>query len=142
MIRAYITGGSKGIGYGIARALLRINGQVAITARSLSSAESAAQSLIEETGNNQVLALASDVTQIEEERKAVAATIDKWGGIDLVVANAGVGVFGAIDQISDEDWNRVIDTNLTGAFHTIRASVDALKESKGFFITISSLAGD
>ncbi len=140
-IRAYITGGSKGIGYGIAQSILKAGGKVAITSRSQESADGAAEQLKKDTGNDEILSIASDVTDFKQEKAAVNQVLDRWGGIDLVVANAGVGKFGAIDEMSDADWHLVIDTNLTGAFHTIRASVDALKASKGYLITISSLAG-
>lgn len=139
--RAYITGGSKGIGYGIAQAVLEKGGKVAITSRSQESADKAAKALAKVTGNDQVLALASEVSDMKSEQAAVAAAKAKWGGLDLVVANAGVGKFGSIEELTTEDWHQTINTNLTGVFNTIKSSVDALKESKGYFITISSLAG-
>ncbi|MNR15793.1 3-alpha-(or 20-beta)-hydroxysteroid dehydrogenase [compost metagenome] len=58
-----------------------------------------------------------------------------------MIANAGVGKFGPIDQLSLEDWNAMIDTNLTGVFHTLKASVEQLKANKGYYISIASLAG-
>lgn len=140
-IRAYITGGSKGIGYGIAEAILKEGGKVAITSRSLESAEKAANVLSSATGNQEVLALESDVRNMASQEQAISQIKKKWGGVDLVIANAGVGKFGTIEDLSIEDWKETIDINLTGVFNTIKASVDALKESKGYFITISSLAG-
>ena len=64
-----------------------------------------------------------------------------FGQIDAVMANAGIGHFASIDDLSVEQWNEVIDINLTGVFYTVKASLDALKESKGYLITIASLAG-
>ena len=67
--------------------------------------------------------------------------LDKWGRLDVCIANAGVGKFASIDEMSAEDWNAVIDTNLTGVFHTVKAAIPSLKESKGYIMTIASLAG-
>jgi 3-oxoacyl-[acyl-carrier protein] reductase len=71
----------------------------------------------------------------------VTAVIDYFGQLDVVVANAGVGHFAPIDTITEKVWKETIDTNLTGVFNTVRASVEALKDSKGYIITIASLAG-
>ena len=138
---AYVTGGSKGIGYGIAEAILQEGGKVAITSRSQAAAQEAATALIDKTSNNNVLAIESDVRDLASQTRAVEMIISRWGKIDLVVANAGVGHFGSIETLSSEDWHETIDINLTGVFHTIKATLAALKESKGYFITISSLAG-
>lgn len=135
---AYITGGSKGIGYGVAQKLLRAGMKVAISGRNLEAVRAAAKNL---GSKEQVLALASDVTKLEDEKNAVLQIIAKWGSLDVVLANAGVGHFAPIDQISDEHWHQMINTNLNGVFHTLKASVGALKQSKGYYITMASLAG-
>lgn len=67
--------------------------------------------------------------------------LDKLGQLDIVIANAGLGHFAPIEDLTVEQWHETIDTNLTGAFYSIKASVEALKKSKGYYITISSLAG-
>jgi NADP-dependent 3-hydroxy acid dehydrogenase YdfG len=67
--------------------------------------------------------------------------LDKWGKLDVVLANAGVGHFAPVDQISDTLWHEMINTNLNGVFHLLKASVEALKDSKGYYITVASLAG-
>ncbi|HEY9340882.1 MAG TPA: SDR family oxidoreductase [Hanamia sp.] len=136
---AYITGGSKGIGYGIAKALLEQGMSVAITSRDLSSAKKAADSLTNDP--SKVLALESDVSTVANEKTAVQKVIDHFGKLDVLVANAGVGHYAPIESLTEEDWNSTIDTNLTGVFHSVKASIDALKESKGYIITIASLAG-
>ncbi|MCC5921525.1 MAG: SDR family oxidoreductase [Cyclobacteriaceae bacterium] len=135
---AFITGGSKGIGYGVAEALLKQGMRVAITSRSQSSADEAASRL---KNHGDVLALASDVSNYEFQKSAIDEVMKKWGQIDCYVANAGVGKFGSIEDLSIDDWHQVINTNLTGVFYSIKSSLSALKESKGMFITISSLAG-
>ncbi|RTE54696.1 SDR family oxidoreductase [Arenibacter aquaticus] len=135
---AYITGGSKGIGFGVAVQLLEAGMKVAISGRSLESAEKAAKQLGPE---DRVLAIASDVSKMADEQKAVQKILEKWGSLDVVIANAGVGHFAAVDEISDIQWHEMINTNLNGVFHTLKASVEALKESKGYYITLASLAG-
>ena len=139
---ALITGGTKGIGYGIAEALLNQGFKVAITGRDQESTEAVAKELASKTNSeNAVIGLEADVRQLESQEKAVKATLDAFGQLDLVVANAGLGHFGSIEELTVDQWNAVIDTNLTGVFNSIKASVDALKETKGYYITISSLAG-
>jgi 3-oxoacyl-[acyl-carrier protein] reductase len=136
---AYITGGSKGIGFGIAKILLNNGMRVAITSRNLKAAEKAAKELSADKAK--VLALQSDVTSLASEMKAVKAVTDHFGQLDVLVANAGVGKFAPIDALSEEDWKSTIDTNLTGVFNSVKASIDALKKAKGYIITIASLAG-
>lgn len=134
---AYITGGTKGIGFGIAKALVNVGLKVAISGRNLADVEKAAKEL----GSENVLAVASNVANYSDEEAAVAEIVAKFGKLDIVIANAGVGKFAPIDQLSLEDWNAMIDTNLTGVFHTLKATVEQLKANKGYYISIASLAG-
>ena len=136
---AYITGGSKGIGYGIAKTLLENGMRVAITSRNMNAAKAAAESL--STDASKVLAIESNVSSMADEMKAVRSVLDHFGQLDVLVANAGVGQFVAIDKMSEETWKEMIDTNLTGVFNSVKASVEELKRSKGYIITIASLAG-
>ncbi len=135
---AYITGGSKGIGLGVAKALLAKGMKVAISGRNSESLALATQDL---NDSEQVLALRSDVSIYENEIDAVKAIQEKWGRLDVVLANAGVGHFAPVDTMELEQWNQMINTNLTGAFYTLKASVEALKASEGYYITLASLAG-
>ncbi len=134
----FITGGSKGIGYGIAESMLEQGMRVAITGRDNRSLEEAKKTL---STKGDVLAIQSDVRDMSSMEKAFGTAIDKWSGIDVIVANAGVGHFASIEDLTSEQWNDTIDINLTGVFNTIKAGLDHLKASKGYFITISSLAG-
>ena len=136
---AYITGGSKGIGFGIAQTLLNNGMRVAITSRTLSAAKKAAALLSND--EKRVLALESDVSSLASEKEAVKAVTDHFGQLDLVIANAGVGHFAPIESLSEEEWKSTIDTNLTGVFNSVKASLDAIKKSTGYIITIASLAG-
>ncbi len=134
----YITGGTKGIGRGIATALIAEGYRVAISGRSLEDVTEVAGIL---GSDDQVLGLASNVTVYEDEVQAVAKIVEKFGRLDVVIANAGVGIFASIEELSIEDWNTMIDTNLTGVFHTLKASVAQLKQNKGYYISVASLAG-
>jgi len=135
---AYITGGSKGIGYSVAETLLKAGMKVAISGRRKDTLESAATQLGDE---DNVLAIQSDVTKLVEEEHAVKMILDKWGQLDVVLANAGIGNFAPIDEMTEEQWHTMINTNLNGVFHTLKASVEALKASNGYYITLASLAG-
>jgi 3-oxoacyl-[acyl-carrier protein] reductase len=137
---AFITGGSKGIGYGVAEVLLRNNMRVAITSRSQKSADEAVAQL-KKIGIGEAMGVSADVRDGKAQKKAVDQVVSKWGGVDVLIANAGVGYFGSIETLSEEDWNETIDTNLTGVFHSIKACLDPLKKSKGYIITMASLAG-
>ncbi|HEY1872448.1 MAG TPA: SDR family NAD(P)-dependent oxidoreductase, partial [Chitinophagaceae bacterium] len=136
---AYITGGSKGIGYSIAKILLEKEMRVVITSRRLDAAKQAAKTLSKDT--SKILAIESDVSSLESEMKSVKTVIDHFGQLDVVIANAGVGHFAPFDQLTEKDWKETIDTNLTGVFNSLKASIDELKKSKGYIITIASLAG-
>ncbi len=133
---AFITGASKGIGYGIAEALLKQGVKVAITSRSQNSAEEAAKKL-----GGEVLAIAADVKDFAAQQKAVQEIVAKWGRLDFLIANAGVGHFAPIDEMDPELWHDTIDTNLTGVFYSVKVAVPELKKTEGYIITISSLAG-
>ncbi len=135
---AYITGGSKGIGLGVARALLNQGMRVAISGRNPTSLGAAVREL---GAPDKVLDIVSNVGIYDNEVNAVRKIKDQWGSLDVVLANAGVGHFAAVDELDPDHWQQMIDTNLTGAFHTLRASVEALKVSEGYYMTLASLAG-
>ena len=136
---AYITGGTKGIGFGIAQVLLKHGIKVAVSGRKQEDAEEAARILSDD--DTKVFGIASDVKNFEDEKAAVSEIVKKFGRLDYVIANAGLGIFKPVDELSLEEWNDMIDTNLNGVFHTMKASIDELKKSEGYFISIASLAG-
>lgn len=137
---AFITGGSKGIGYGVAEVLMKEGMHVAVTSRSQQTADEAAAEL-NRIGKGEAFGIASDVRDLDSQKEAVNKTLEKFGQIDLLFANAGLGHFASIEDMTSEQWHEVIDTNLTGVFYTVKAGLDALKKSKGYIITLSSLAG-
>lgn len=139
---ALITGGTKGIGYGIAQAFINQGINVAITSRSLASAQEAAKQLNQDSiAPVKAIGLEADVRSLDSQELAVEKVLKEFGKLDIVIANAGLGHFGSIEDLTKDQWNDVIDTNLTGVFNSIKASINPLKETKGYYITISSLAG-
>lgn len=137
---ALITGGSKGIGYGIADVLIREGIRVAITSRSQEAADAAAASL-NTIRPGYALGLAADVRDLASQQQAVDTILQQWDRLDYVVANAGVGHFASIQDMTPELWHETIDINLTGVFYTIKTTLAALQATEGYFITIASLAG-
>jgi NAD(P)-dependent dehydrogenase (short-subunit alcohol dehydrogenase family) len=137
---ALVTGGSKGIGYGVAASLLEQGAKVAITSRSQKSADDAVSQL-SKIGKGEVIGIEADVRDAASQRNVVEEVIKKWGSLDVLIANAGVGHFGSIEELTDEQWNEILDVNLTGVFYSVRAAIPSLKKSKGYIITIASLAG-
>ena len=137
---AFVTGGSKGIGYGVAAALSSMGVKVGITSRHRDEAEKAAKEITQH-GKGEVIGIEADVRNFESQQAAIKHLIDKWGQLDVLVANAGVGHFGSIEELTPEQWQQTIDTNLTGVFYSLKAAIPELKKSKGYIFTISSLAG-
>ena len=137
---ALITGGSKGIGLGIAEAMAAQGMRVAITGRHADEVASAAVSL-RRLGAPDARGWVCDVRDRTTQQKVADEMTALWGGIDVVIANAGVGHFAPIDKMPEEQWHDTIDINLTGVFHTLQTTVEALKKTEGYFITIASLAG-
>jgi len=137
---AFITGGSKGIGYGIAAALLEEGMNVAITGRNQETVNAAVDSL-KKIGSGKIIGFAADVKSYSSQEDAIQKTITQFGEIDLIVANAGIGHFASIEDLSIEQWHDTINTNLTGVFYTLKCSLNSLKKTNGYFINISSLAG-
>jgi NAD(P)-dependent dehydrogenase (short-subunit alcohol dehydrogenase family) len=137
---ALITGGSKGIGSGIAASLLKEGVNVAFTSRRQEDADATALKLAK-IGPGKVIGIAADVRDFAAQQKAVAKTLEAFGRLDVLVANAGVGHFASIMDMTPEQWHETIDTNLTGVFYSLKAAMDGLIHSKGYFISIASLAG-
>jgi 3-oxoacyl-[acyl-carrier protein] reductase len=136
---AIVTGGSKGIGYAIARALLDRGMQVVIAARDDKALEKAAESL---KAGDRLHVLDADVREEEDANGLIAETVDRFGGVDVLVNNAGIGRFTPVAEMSTEDWRQVIETNLTGVFFCCRAAIPEMKRrGGGYIINISSLAG-
>ncbi|ARK12553.1 SDR family oxidoreductase [Fibrivirga algicola] len=137
---ALVTGGSKGIGYGVAEALIKAGVKVAVTSRSQEAADKAAQQL-NSIKDGYAIGMAADVRNLASQQAVVDAVVQQWGRLDYVIANAGVGHFAPIQELTPEQWQETIDINLTGVFNSAKASIDELKKTEGYFISIASLAG-
>jgi len=138
---AVVTGGSRGIGLAIAHALVGEGVKVTVTGRSEAHL-SAARPRIEGAGHGAVETLQADVRRFDDMRRVVDATVARFGGLDILINNAGVGVFAGVAAMTPEQWSEVIDTNLTGVFNATRAALPHMQRGGGgFIINISSLAG-
>jgi 3-oxoacyl-[acyl-carrier protein] reductase len=137
---ALITGGSKGIGYGVAESLVKSGVKVAITSRSQEAADAAAATL-NQIKPGYAIGMAADVRDLASQQRVVDEVVKQWQRLDYVIANAGVGHFAPIQELTPEQWQETIDINLTGAFNTAKASLAELKKTEGYYISIASLAG-
>jgi 3-oxoacyl-[acyl-carrier protein] reductase len=138
---AIVTGGSRGIGLAIACALVADGVNVAVTGRS-DAHLSEARPRIERAGPGSVETLRADVRSYDEVQRAIASTRARFGGLDIVVNNAGVGIFADVADMTPQQWSQVVDTNLAGAFNVCHAALPLLRErGGGYIINISSLAG-
>jgi 3-oxoacyl-[acyl-carrier protein] reductase len=138
-----VTGATRGIGRAIAKMLLENGSSVVVCGRSTGTVERAVGELAAETGGK-VAGKAADVRNYDEVRQLFDFADREFGTLDVLVNNAGVGVFGSICQLSVEDWHRVVDTNLTGAFLCAREAVARFASGTGhggYIVNISSLAG-
>jgi len=136
---AIITGASKGIGLAIARALLDRDMHVVISARKQDELTKAQQKL---GGSSRVHVVRGDVGVPGDAERLINAAVQRFGAVDVLVNNAGVGRFANVSDMSMDDWRQVIDTNLSGVFYCTRAAIPEMKRrGGGWIINISSLAG-
>jgi len=134
---ALVTGGNRGIGRGVAEALAKEGLQVAITARDAAAAAEAAQA-IGPTARGYAL----DVRRADQVAAVFAAVERDFGGLDVLVNNAGIGIFGSIVETSLDDWHAVIETNVNGVFYCTREAIPRMtKRGGGYIFNVSSLAG-
>lgn len=138
---AIVTGSTKGIGRAIAEAIADAGGHVVVSARRADEVQAAAGD-VGGRGGGRAIGLPCDVQDPEQVRRLVEGTVREFGRIDILVNNAGVGAFAPIEELTPEDWRRVIDTNLTGVYYCSRAVVPHMKRrGSGWIIHIGSLAG-
>jgi NAD(P)-dependent dehydrogenase (short-subunit alcohol dehydrogenase family) len=136
---AIVTGGSRGIGLAVARALLERGMQLVISARKQDELTRAQQQL---GGSSRVHAVRGDVSVPGDAERLIGAAVQRFGAVDILINNAGVGRFANAADMSVEDWRQVIDTNLSGVFYCSRAAIPEMRRrGGGWIINISSLAG-
>ena len=132
---AFITGGGRGIGADTARLLAKRGVKLVLTDLD----EAPLRELAAELGDN-VLAVACDVCDLAAMEDAAAQAVERFGGIDFVVANAGIASYGSVLAVDPLTFKRVIDINILGVFHTVRATLPSVIERKGYVLVVSSLA--
>lgn len=138
---AVVTGGTRGIGRSVAERLLGEGASVAICGRSRESVEEAV-SRMRQTAGDRIAGEAADVSRFENVSNFFRSVDARFGGVDILINNAGVGIFRKLAELSPEEWHRVIDLNLNGPYY---CSYEAMRRFKarggGYIINISSLAG-
>ncbi|MFL6174825.1 MAG: SDR family oxidoreductase [Marmoricola sp.] len=131
-----ITGGARGIGAATARAIVAAGGKVVLTDIDAEPLDA----LVAELGSEAALGLVADVTDLASMESAVASGVISFGGIDVAIANAGIATYGSVLNVDPAAFRRLIDININGVFHTVRAALPSLIERKGYILVVSSLA--
>src|SRR6185295_17331106 len=134
-----VTGGSRGIGRACCELLARAGARVAVNFRVERPAAELVVRRIEDSGG-QAFSVGAEASQREEAEALVEEVAERFGGIDVVVNNAGIWSGGPIEEISDGEWSEMLGANLTGTFHVIRAAVPHMREG-GRIVNVSSTAG-
>jgi NAD(P)-dependent dehydrogenase (short-subunit alcohol dehydrogenase family) len=138
---AFVTGASRGFGRVIAQAYAEAGADLVVCSRSETEITAAAAAIAEATGRR-CLGLAADVTDPAAVDRAVGAVLESYGRLDILVNNAGVNLRRPIEEFSDEEWRRVVGTNLDGTFYCCRAAARPMKERRrGRVINVASMMG-
>lgn len=132
----FITGGARGIGAEVARRLAAKGAKLVLT--DLNEAD--LEALAAELGEDRVLTAVADVRDLPAMQAAATRAVERFGGIDVVLANAGIMSYGSVAQVDPDAFKRVLDINVLGVFHTVRATLPALIERRGYVLIVSSLA--
>jgi NAD(P)-dependent dehydrogenase (short-subunit alcohol dehydrogenase family) len=144
---AVVTGGTKGIGRAIAGALVRAGMNVCISARSVEEIEETVGALNDageasDAGGARATGAACDVRDYEEVRALFEHARAEFGGVDVLINNAGIGIFSTVEETSPEDFRAVLETNLFGVFYCCHEAIPEMRRrGGGYIINISSLAG-
>jgi 3-oxoacyl-[acyl-carrier protein] reductase len=137
---AVVTGGARGIGLAIAEALSLAGAGVAICARSRETLDTAVRKITSKS-KSKVAAKVADVRDSTDVKKFFEYVDRELGQIDIVVNNAGIGIFKSAAELSVEDWKKTLDTNLSGVFYCCKEALQRIRGRGGYIINISSLAG-
>jgi NAD(P)-dependent dehydrogenase (short-subunit alcohol dehydrogenase family) len=133
----FITGGARGIGAEVAQRLRNKGAKLVLTDLDEAALTTLAGRL---GGDEHVLTAVADVRDLAAMQAAAAKAVERFGGIDVVVANAGIASYGSVLQVDPEAVKRVLDVNLLGVFHTVRATLPAVIDRRGYVLIVSSLA--
>ena len=135
-----VTGGARGIGAATGRELARRGAHVVLTDVDPAALEKTRAAIAGESGEESVLAVVADAGELASMEEAAAQAVARFGGIDVVVANAGIASYGSVLAVDPDTFRRVIDINITGVFHTVRAALPSVVEREGYVLVVSSLA--
>ncbi|TQK32113.1 SDR family oxidoreductase [Arthrobacter sp. SLBN-53] len=133
----FITGGARGVGAEVARRLRRKGAKLVLTDLDAAPLDDLATEL---GGDAHVLTVLADVRDLAAMQSAADAAVAHFGGIDIVLANAGIASFGSVLAVDPEAFRRVIDINIMGVFNTVRATLPSIIERRGYVLVVSSLA--
>jgi len=135
-----VTGGTRGIGHAVAEALIKAGDKVAITGTTSDGVVKAERALAS-IGAAQILGIVCDVRDASSVRLAIETVVARFGGLDVLVNSAGVGVGVPVAEMPDDEWDRIIGTNLTGVFNCCKAAIPHLRaRGGGWIVNISSLS--
>lgn len=138
---AIVTGGTKGIGRAIARALVAAEVNVSLSARREDEIDNTVAEL-NKLGAGRCVGFVCDVRQEAQVKSFFTSTVEALGGLDILINNAGIGIFAPVESTSGDDFRAVIETNLCGVFYCCHEAIPLLKQrGGGYIINISSLAG-
>jgi len=132
-----ITGGARGVGAEVARRLHAKGARLVLTDLDAEPLRALAEEL---GGPDRALTVVADVCDLSSMESAVAQGVEKFGGIDVVMANAGIASYGSVLAVDPATFRRVVDVNLVGVFHTVRAALPSIIERRGYVLVVSSLA--
>jgi 3-oxoacyl-[acyl-carrier protein] reductase len=137
-----VTGGTKGIGKGIARVFARAGANVLVVGRSEATAAQAAAELAQTPGAGSVHHAVADVSRRDDARRMVDVALDTFGGLDVLCANAGIFPDKLLTEMTEADWDLVMDTNVKGTMWSVQAAISALEASgRGRVVVTSSITG-
>ena len=131
---ALITGGANGVGAEVARRLHDKGARVVLTDLD----EVLLKEVATRLGEDRVLAAVADVRDLSAMQNVVDKGIERFGGIDIVVTNAGIGTYGSVLQVDPEAFRTLIDVNVVGVFHTVRATLPSVIDRQGYVLIVSS----
>lgn len=137
--KALVTGASRGIGQGIALALASQGADVAVNYRSKKEDAEKVVAEIKKKGRNS-FAIQADVSSVDEVMRMFGEIKKQWGKLDILVNNAGIAYYSTFETMTEEEWDRTLDTNLKGQFLCAREAARLMKEKGGKIINISSIA--
>ncbi|MEU1985728.1 SDR family oxidoreductase [Nocardia sp. NPDC019395] len=134
---ALVTGGARGIGAEVARRLRARGARLVLIDNDSAPLRELA---VELGGEEHVVAVSADVCDLAAVENAVARGVERFGGIDIVVANAGISSYGSVLTVDPAAFRRVVEVNLIGSFHTVRAALPSIAERRGYVLIVSSIA--